>query len=247
MRPGFEPLCLSLFVLGLFVIGSLAASRAVLAEGSVGGHVDGTTDYVFRGVSQTRGASAAQADLHYQTTGGWFAGAWGSTVDLNPGEGGTVELNAYAGRAWSFNGPWNAKVTGVQYVYPNDTDFLRYDYFELVTSVAYEDRFGITVSWSPKVSRFSNYGLARDSHTFTYEMVGQLPMAEHLAATASLGYYDLSQLFGAGYTYGSLGLVGSYKNVRADLAWFGASDTARELFGLETAGDRWSFTLTWWF
>jgi uncharacterized protein (TIGR02001 family) len=244
MRPGWVlALCR-----GLIGVAAAAACPAALADGTVGGHLDGTTDYVFRGVSQTRGAAAIQADLHYQTTGGWFAGAWGSTVDLNPGHGATFELNAYAGRAWSLGGPWNARITGVQYAYPNDTAFLRYDYFELVASLSYEDRLGLTVSWSPNTSRFSaNYGVANDVQTVSYEMVGQLPFADHFSATASLGYYDLSRLFDTGYTYGSLGLGGTYGNFRADLAWFATSDTARELFGPETTGDRWSLTVTWWF
>ena len=54
--------------------------------------------------SQTRGGPAAQADLHYQTSAGWFAGVWASTVNLNHGPGATVELDAYAGRAWPLSG-----------------------------------------------------------------------------------------------------------------------------------------------
>jgi uncharacterized protein (TIGR02001 family) len=244
MRPGpVLPLCRA-----MAGIAAAVTSYAALADGTVGGHLDGTSDYVFRGVSQTRGAAAVQADLHYQTTGGWFTGAWASTVDLNPGRGATVELNAYAGRAWSLGGPWNARITGVQYAYPNDTGFLSYDYFELVASLSYEDRVGVTVSWSPNTSRFSpTYGFSNESHTISYEMVGQVPIVDHVSATASLGYYDLSRLFETGYTYGSLGLGGTYRNFRADLAWFATSDSAREMFGAETTGNRWSLTVTWWF
>jgi len=224
-----------------------AGTQVVRAEGSIGGHVDATTDYVFRGVSQTRGSPAAQADLHYQTSTGWFAGAWVSTVDLNRGSGATVEFNGYAGRAWSIGGPWNAKVTAVQYIYPNDTAYLRYDYFELVATLAYEDRLGFTVSWSPNTSRYSYYGVSRDERTFTYEMVGQWPLRGPLSATGSVGYYDLSRLFGTGYFYGSAGLGGSFERFRVDLAYFDTSQTAADLFGPEVAGDRWSLTVTWWF
>jgi uncharacterized protein (TIGR02001 family) len=217
------------------------------AEGSVGGHLDVTTDYVFRGVSQTRGKPAAQADLHYQTSAGWFAGAWGSTVDLNRGPGATMELNAYAGRAWPIGGPWNARITAVQYYYPNDTTFLRYDYFELVASLAYEDRLALTMSWSPNTSRYSSYGISRDQRTFTYEMVGQWPLREPLSATGSVGYYDLSQLFGSGYFYGSVGLGGSFNRFRVDVAYFATNQEGTDLFGPEVAGDRWSLTVAWWF
>jgi len=224
-----------------------AGMQVVRAEGAVGGHLDATTDYVFRGLSQTRGKPAAQADLHYETPTGWFAGAWGSTIDLNRGPGATTELNAYAGRAWPIGGPWNAKVTAVQYVYPNDTAYLRYDYFELVASLSYEDRLAFTVSWSPNTSRYSSYGVSRDRRTFTYELVGQWPLRGPVSATGSVGYYDLSQLFGTGYAYGSAGLACTFQRFRVDLAYFATNHEATDLFGPEVAGDRWSLTAAWSF
>ena len=71
------------------VLGWILASWPAVGrvQGAYGGHVAVTTDYVLRGVSQTRGAPALQADLHYTTANGWYAGAWASTVDLNPGAG----------------------------------------------------------------------------------------------------------------------------------------------------------------
>lgn len=224
-----------------------ATAQAALAEGSVGGHVDVTTDYVFRGLSQTRGKPAIQADLHYQTDAGWFAGAWGSTVDLNRGQGATIEFNGYAGRAWPVSGAWNAKLTAVQYIYPNDTTYLRYDYFELVGALSYDDRLSLSVAWSPNTSRYSSYGKAEDQTTLTYEIVGRWPLRGPLSVTGSVGYYDLSDLFGTGYFYGSAGLNGTFERIRVDLAYFSTGQDASDLFGEEVAGDRWSLTLAWWF
>ena len=42
----------------------------------MGGSIAFTTDYVLRGVSQSHGAGALQAQIHYQTPGGWLAGLW---------------------------------------------------------------------------------------------------------------------------------------------------------------------------
>ena len=240
-------------ILACCMHGCLAAAAmhiGCVAAGEVGGHVDGTTDYVFRGLSQTRGKPALQADLHYQTPTGWFVGAWASTVDLNPGAGATLELNAYAGRNWLLGGPWSAKLTGVQYLYPSDGDVLSYDYFELVASAWYDDRLGVSVSWSPNTSRYSSYndyGAVRNQATFTYEFVGQWPLRGPVSVTGGLGYYDLSQLFGTGYTYGSVGLAGTFRRFRVDLAYFANSQEAEDLFGTDVAGDRWSLTVAWWF
>jgi uncharacterized protein (TIGR02001 family) len=224
------------------------APASALAAGTVGGHVAATTDYVFRGVSQTRGGAAVQADLHYQTQAGWFAGGWASTVDLNPGAGATVELNAYAGRAWPIRGDWNARVTAVQYVYPNDEATFSYDYFELVASVAWLDRLVASIAWSPDTSRYANYyGTALDRRALTYDVVTRWPIRDALSATASAGYHDLSDLFETGYGYGSVGLTYDFKSLQLDLAWFATSDRAEELFGREVAGRRWSFTVAWRF
>jgi uncharacterized protein (TIGR02001 family) len=232
--------------LAILLLASVPA--IVLAAGSVGGHVAATTDYVFRGVSQTRGGAAAQADLHYQAQSGWFAGAWASTVDLNPGAGATAELNADAGRAWPFAGDWNARVTAVEYVYPNDEATFSYDYFELVASVAWLDRVVASIAWSPDTSRYGvDYGAALDRRALTYELVGRWPLRDDLSATASAGYYDLSDLFETGYGYGSLGLTYDIRSLQLDLAWFATSDQAEELFGREVAGQRWSFTVAWRF
>src|SRR5262245_25750863 len=138
--------------------GALLAGLAMIAipahADSLGGHLALTTDYVFRGVSQSRGASAVQADAHFQTEGGWFAGIWASTVDLNPGKGGTQELNFYGGRGWPLGGDWSARLSAVAYVYPNDGATFSYDYFELIGSVAWLDRVVASVAWSPNTSRF---------------------------------------------------------------------------------------------
>jgi uncharacterized protein (TIGR02001 family) len=225
----------------------VCAARAACAEGSVGGHVDVTTDYVFRGISQTLGEPAIQADLHYQTVDGWFLGGWASTVNLNPGAGATVEFNAYAGRAWSFEGPWNARVSAVQYVYPNDSATLQYDYFELAATLAYQDRLGLTVAWSPDTSRFSAYGIAENRATLAYELIGRWPLQPRLSLTGSAGYYDLSRLFGTGYWYGSTGLTGTVGQFRADLAYFVSEQEATDLFGTDIADHRWALTLTWSF
>ena len=240
-------------ILACCMHGCLAAAAmhiGCVAAGEIGGHVDGTTDYVFRGLSQTRGKPALQADLHYQTPTGWFVGAWASTVDLNPGAGATLELNAYAGRNWLLGGPWSAKVTGVQYLYPSDGDVLSYDYFELVASAWYDDRLECrcrgrrTPQGIPRTTIMAPSATRPRSRT---SLSANGRCGAPVSVTGGLGYYDLSQLFGTGYTYGSAGLAGAFRRFRVDLAYFANSQDAEDLFGTDVAGDRWSLTVAWWF
>ncbi|HET9694131.1 MAG TPA: TorF family putative porin [Steroidobacteraceae bacterium] len=229
-------------------LAGLASSDAV-AEGDFAGHVAATTDYVFRGVSQTRGAPALQADVHYEANGGWFAGLWFSTVDLNPGSGATQEFNVYAGLTRPMATHWDCRLVAVAYVYPNDDPRLSYDYAEVVASIGWLDRVVASIAWSPNTSRYARSygGIAADEQALSYEIVARWPLVEALSATASAGYYDLSDLFGSGYGYGGAGLSYERAAWQLDLGWYVAADYAEELFGPEVADARWSLTAAWKF
>jgi uncharacterized protein (TIGR02001 family) len=217
------------------------------AQDTYGGHVAATTDYVLRGVSHTRGAPALQADLHYTTANGWFAGAWASTVDLNPGAGATLELNAYAGRSWAVSESWNARLAAVHYAYPNDNASLSYDYDELTASLAFRDRLSASIAWSPNTSRYSRYFVASERTALTYDLVGQWLLHGALSANGGIGYYDLDDLYDTGYGYWSAGLAWNLPHLQFNLGYYASAATAEELFGSESTGTRWALTVTWQF
>jgi len=220
---------------------------AARADGALGGVVAGTTDYVFRGVSQTRGAPALQGGLHYRTDTGWFAGTWASTIDLNRGPGATLEIDLYGGRGWQLDEAWAARVTIVHYAYPNDNGYLRYDYDELLLSAAWRDSLVATLAWSPNTSRYSSYGPARNRNAYSVDLAGRWELKSPLALIASAGYYDLDDLFGLGYAYGSVGLAATRGGVELQAAYYFTGNDASDLFGDEVAGDRWALSLAWRF
>src|ERR1700734_3780005 len=51
------------------------------AQNTWSGSIGGTSNYIYRGVSQTYNGAALQLGASYQSAFGWFAGAWGSNVD----------------------------------------------------------------------------------------------------------------------------------------------------------------------
>lgn len=217
------------------------------AEGSFGGLVAGTTDYVFRGLSQTRGGPAAQGGLHYQSDSGWFIGAWASSVNPDHGSGSTVEVNLFGGYGWQLGPAWNARLTYVHYLYTDDTPYVDYDYDELIGSIGYRDVLVASVSWSPNTSRYSGYEVARDRTAYSVDLVGRWNLYGPLAVVGSIGYYDLHDLFGTGYTYGSVGFACSFDHLEIDAALYSTSTQARDLFGPDVAGSRWSLTAAWRF
>lgn len=102
--------------------GAFALPGAVLAEEAASPHtVTGnftlTTDYAFRGVSQTSEDAAVQGGFDYAHSSGLYAGIWGSNVSFAPG---SIELDYYAGWAKTW-GDWGVNLGVIHYDYPNNS------------------------------------------------------------------------------------------------------------------------------
>jgi len=73
---------------------------------SFGGDLAVTSDYFYRGLSQSNGNPAVQGDLHV-SDGGLFAGVWASTrnPDLIPYA--NYDLEVYLGKRFEFGSEWS--------------------------------------------------------------------------------------------------------------------------------------------
>jgi len=205
------------------------------------------SDYVYRGVSQTGGGVAVQADLHIRSEPGWFAGVWVSTVDPPPGDVANYEVNLYAGRSWEVTGGWAVSVTFVRYMYPDSPVHGRYDSGELSVSARFEDRFALTASYSPNAIRYSSYGWSPRARMMAYEFSLRQPVIGPVAIVGGVGYYDTSALFNASYSAWNVGLSARAGPLEFTLSRFGADASARSLFGDDAADRRWAATTTWRF
>lgn len=118
-----------------------------------------TSDYVFRGISQTSEDPAAQGsfDLSY---GIFYAGVWGSNVDFDDAPPASAEVDFYAGikptlGAGPFWGPITLDFGVIYYAYPGaDDGGAELDYVELKAGYSMESPWikgltsGTTVYWS---------------------------------------------------------------------------------------------------
>ena len=62
-----------------------------------------TTDYVFRGYTQTSEKLAVQGGLDWEGAEGWHLGVWGSRLDFGAGDDAFVEVDLYGGYSWQIN------------------------------------------------------------------------------------------------------------------------------------------------
>jgi len=109
----------------LLLTGLASASGLALAAGdsphTLTGNVTLTSDYLFRGISQTSGDAAIQGGLDYTHASGFYLGTWASNVgwieDYQGYGSGNVEIDLYGGYRGAL-GPVSYDVGVIGYFYP---------------------------------------------------------------------------------------------------------------------------------
>jgi uncharacterized protein (TIGR02001 family) len=231
--------CRTRVAAALCIAAFFGASPPVQADGPWSGSIAATTDYVFRGVSQTYGGAALQGGLNFQSPAGWFAGSWASNVDPYPGGPDAAELNLYAGFGWALSRDWTARASYTRYVYAWDQRRKPYDYGEFAVTVGFRDRLAATVSYQPDATRYSTLGYVRDRPASAYELTGRWPLPRGLALIGGVGYYDLTHLYGVGYWSGNAGVSYVRGRFEVDVTRFFSDGTVRRLFEDASADGRW--------
>lgn len=109
---------------------ALAAALACAASpafAGASGSIALTSDYLFRGVSQTNQEPALQAGIEYAHDSGFYAGAWGSNVSwlsdtVVPGDdiSNSLELDAYLGYRGKAGDIFSYDLGVLTYYYPGD-------------------------------------------------------------------------------------------------------------------------------
>lgn len=109
---------------GLWALGLLVVVATAQAQFS--STITGTSDYDFRGFSQSAKDPALQASLDYAWASGFAVGAWASNVDFGDGVDADVELDYYANYTRAINDDLGWTVGAVFYSYPGSDDVKTY-------------------------------------------------------------------------------------------------------------------------
>lgn len=187
--------------------------------GEFSGNVTLISDYVFRGVSQTRESFALQAGIDWSHETGIYAGTWGSSVSF--GDASFLEQDFYVGFANEFAG-FSYDLAAIFFYYPKENDF---NYWEFAFNTGYD--FGAAavsagVLWSP------DYFGTLDSGWYFSTGVNvpipvDIPYGFDLAVDATAGFTTVNEdIFGTDEEYWdwSVGLqVGMPKGFSLDLRY----------------------------
>jgi uncharacterized protein (TIGR02001 family) len=223
---------------------------------SFGGEVALTSNYIYRGLSESNDQAALQGDVHV-SSGGTFAGVWASTRDRDLIPYARYDLEVYLGQRFNLGNEWTASVTALSHYSVNASD-VPDDYQQISASIAWLDRWTFSLTAIPNAVRW--YGFTYDD-TYQYIRLGRAPawVAETSAqwliyrglfVTAGAGYYYATGAGNepaAGYVYGNAGLAYEYRQWRAELGYFFAQNEAQEIFPYPPPSRHIAGTVSWRF
>jgi uncharacterized protein (TIGR02001 family) len=233
-----------------FRLGSAPSAQAV----SFGGDVAITSDYIYRGVSETDNKGAVQLDLHASLATGTFAGVWSSTLDNKFLPHASYDVEGYIGQRFDLSSAWNTSITATNYSYLGGHQHYSSDYQQIAASISYLDRWTLTLSAIPNAVRYWDYYGVTRSPAYDAETSGQWLIAKGFFITAGAGYYLFTDTNASpiahpsmGYAYGNVGLAYEWRSWRADVGYFLTQERAQRLFPYPSANDHFAGTLSWRF
>jgi hypothetical protein len=233
----------------------------------VGGNLAATSNYIYRGVSQSDGHGALQADLHASSSGGTFVGVWASTRDSDLEPGTSAQMQVYVGQRWSLGADWSATLSGRADYFVGGSPHRSDDYQEISAAFTWLDRYTVSLTAIPNAVRYSTVVYQAGGYQQEYYQVyrsaayvadgsGQWLVREGLLGgglylTAAAGYYyasrpDHQPPGGLGHLYGNGGLALAWRRWRIDLGYFAAQRRGDRLFPYQVA-NRIAGTVSWQF
>lgn len=166
----------------------LAVSGLAYAEPNdlgltVTGNIALTSDYRYRGLSQSDEGPAVQGGFDVGHESGLYAGIWASSVDFGNVTEETMEVDYYAGFSGKIVEDVSFDVGVLYYDYPQDGEFL--DWHEFYGSISFAG-FTLGAAYSPEYTL--EYG---DSYYAYLDYAAGLPYG--LTLGLHIGYSDIGE------------------------------------------------------
>jgi uncharacterized protein (TIGR02001 family) len=242
--------------LTLTLLGTAAARADVatpVAGLQFGGGLALTSDYIYRGVSDSDGQGAVQGDLHLSSTGGTFLGAWASSRDSNLEPDANSVLELYLGHRFELSTGWSATASARSRYFLGSSSYQPSDdYQEISAALTYLDRWSLSVTSIPNAVRYWFFQRLSRTPAWVADTSAQWALTPQFLLTAGAGYYYSSGtgpgIYRAtGYAYGNVGAAYEWHAWRLDVGYFLAQDAARRIFPYPVASEHFAVTLAWHF
>jgi uncharacterized protein (TIGR02001 family) len=242
--------------------GAFAQAKAAEPDYTLSFNVGATTDYRYRGISQSSKKPAVQGGLDFAHKSGFYLGAWGSTIDWIKDDGKLFALVPGAANAGNTSveidiyGGYKGTVSSVAY----DVGLLHYAYpgnkYANVIGGANADTtelYGaltvgpITAKYSHSVS--NTFGFANSKGSSYFDLSGTFDLGSGFTLVPHIGYQKIKNAAAASYTDYSLtlnkdfgnGLAGSLTYIDTDTNFYVTSKGKDRGNGALVLGLKYSF------
>ena len=207
-----------------------AAPALPVHAADITGNATLTTDYVWRGTSQTMGDPAVQAGVKFAADNGLYASVWGSNVEFAPELHASSEFDFTVGYGRKVSDDWSFDVNVLHYRYPSTTSDLNWT--ELNGTATYRDNTWLSIGWSPEALGTEGSG--------TYALLGgRLPINDRFRLEGALAHYFLDDALGESYSHANVSAIWIIKAPFELRVTAHATDgEAKDLFGDNVAGNR---------
>src|SRR5262245_38227899 len=169
---------------GAAMLGGVAAAQdAAEPTWSFTGSGVVTSNYMFRGISQTLNDSAIQFNARLDHSDGYYFGIFASGVNFGDGDTG-MELDLFAGYAFELDEGLTLDISAVYYAYPGSEFSDTYNYFEGVFVLTYDfDVAAVNAKAAISPEFFGDSGTA-----FWLGAGVSVPIVDWLSASGNIGY-----------------------------------------------------------
>ncbi|OJY88618.1 MAG: hypothetical protein BGP25_02905 [Lysobacterales bacterium 63-13] len=191
-----------------------------------------TTDYVWRGSTQTQGEPAVQAGFKVAGKSGLYASVWSSNVKFAAETRANAELDFTVGWGKALNDDWAVDVNVLRYQYPATA--LDLNWIEFNGTLTYKDHYWAAVGHSNEALGYDAAG--------TYVQAGaKFPINDAFRIEVSVAHYFLSDevVARSGYSHAQFSGVWAFKDPFELRVTAHATDSdAKAIFGDAYAGSR---------
>jgi len=222
-------------IASIFAVAESSDARAESGRtwGPFSSTINLTSDYRFRGQSQTNRDVAVQGSIDYKSKSGLFASAWASTIKLNDRRTNAAEVDFSGGYSHSFSETTEGSMTVAYYWYPTSAP-ARYDYFEIISEISH-DYGGFSLNGELTFSpNFSDHTGNEFGTTAGLDVPIAIAGIDWLSASGHLGYQWVANNVAYGtpdWLFYDVGLKATWKMLALDLRYVGTNTTKAACFG----------------
>ena len=182
-----------------------------------------TSDYRYRGISQSRVKPALQGGADYAFESGFYVGTWASTINWikDGGGNGNVEIDLYGGYKTEVAKGLTLDVGVLQYYYPSNKLSPSADTFEVYGALSFGP---VTAKYSQSTGNL--FGFANSSSSGYVDLSATFDLGEGFSLVPHIGHQSVKNSSKFDYTDYSLAISEDYAGLSFTGAIIGADTNA---------------------